>query len=104
MATKPTKDEPYLILMDNHTTRFNYEVLQWMYDHHMKLYAFPPYSTPILQPLEQCLWVKAFCLAKSISSRRVHPVPSQKKWLPQLPFDASLNIEIFQIKRQQDRC
>jgi len=52
MATKPTKDEPYLILMDNHTTRFNYEVLQWMYDHHMKLYAFPPYSTPILQPLD----------------------------------------------------
>lgn len=51
-ATKPTAEHPVLIILDNHSSRFNIDMLREAMDNHVLLLALPSNTTDILQPLD----------------------------------------------------
>ena len=45
--------KPVCWMTDGHSSRFNFEVLQWCRDNQWKIYVSPPHTTGIHQPLDQ---------------------------------------------------
>lgn len=51
-ATQPTASHPVLLILDNHSSRFNSDMLKAAMDRHVFLFALPPNTTHLLQPLD----------------------------------------------------
>ena len=49
---KPTAERPALILLDNHSSRFDYEMMEFAKQNHVILFTLPPNSTDKIQPLD----------------------------------------------------
>lgn len=49
---KPTKEKPFILLMDGHSTRLDYDNVIWMLEHNIIPILFPPNSTGYLQALD----------------------------------------------------
>lgn len=51
-ATKPTADRPILLILDNHTSRFDVEFLEEALKNHVYVLLLPPNLTHLLQPAD----------------------------------------------------
>ncbi len=51
-ATKPTADSPILLILDNHTSRFDVEFLEEALKNHVHVLLLPPNLTHLLQPAD----------------------------------------------------
>lgn len=51
-ATRPTAAHPVLLILDNHSSRFNSDMLKAAMDRHVFMLALPPHTTHLLQPLD----------------------------------------------------
>jgi hypothetical protein len=52
LAVPPTKENPVLLILDNHETRFNWSNIKYAMDNNIIMYAVPPNTTSICQPLD----------------------------------------------------
>lgn len=52
LHVKPSKDNPALILMDNHSSHINLKVVQFARQHSIIIVTFPPHCSHKLQPLD----------------------------------------------------
>lgn len=78
-AVRPTPDRKALIILDNHSSRFDGDMLQFALDNNVILLSLPPNTTPFLQPLDVGVFgpfkkrmhsaVTTFCLD---GSQRLH--------------------------------
>lgn len=51
-ATKPTAEHPVLLIVDNHSSRYNVEMLEYAMQNHVIMLSLPPNTTNLLQPLD----------------------------------------------------
>lgn len=51
--SKPTKDDPVLLLVDGHGTHKELEVILFARNNHVHMLSFPPHTTHKLQPLDR---------------------------------------------------
>lgn len=51
--TKPTKEDPVLLLIDGHGTHKELDVILFARTHHVHMLSFPPHTTHKLQPLDR---------------------------------------------------
>jgi hypothetical protein len=49
---KPTADRPALLLVDNHVSRFNADMMEFARVNHVIMFSLPPNSTDKVQPLD----------------------------------------------------
>lgn len=54
--SKPTRNEPVLLLMDNHEAHLSYEVIKLAKDTGVILFTLPPHTSHKLQPLDKCVY------------------------------------------------
>lgn len=53
---KPTKDDPVLLIMDNHETHISIEIIEKAIDNGIVLLTLPPHTSDNLQPLDRCVF------------------------------------------------
>jgi hypothetical protein len=47
-VVKPTAEDPVMLLVDQHSSRFNVPVMEYCRDHHIRLFVLPPNLTHLL--------------------------------------------------------
>jgi hypothetical protein len=52
LPTPPTENEPVLLLLDDHSTRYNWQCIEFALHHHIIIYLLPPHMTSVMQPLD----------------------------------------------------
>ena len=65
---KPTAEDPVMLVMDQHSSRFNLLVMEYCRDHHIRLFVLPPNLTHLLSVgiLHACLsWCLCFRIPRS---------------------------------------
>ena len=53
---KPTEEQPILLLLDNHLSHVNLDVINYAKDNHITLLSFPPHCSHHLQPLDKTVY------------------------------------------------
>lgn len=53
---KPTKEDPVLLIMNNHETHTSIEIIEKAVDNCIVLLTLPPHTSDNLQPLDRCVW------------------------------------------------
>lgn len=51
-GTIPSKESPFVLLVDNHSSRFHPKTLIWARERHLHIWTLLPNSTSIAQPLD----------------------------------------------------
>ena len=54
--TKPSKDKPILLIVDNHESHRSLQVLDYATEKSVILLSVPPHTTHKLQPLDRCVY------------------------------------------------
>lgn len=54
--TKPSKNSPILLIMDNHEAHISFSVVKLAKDNHVILLTLPPHTSHRLQPLDRCVY------------------------------------------------
>lgn len=54
--SKPTLDDPVLLIMDSHEAHLTYEVIRLAKDSGVILFTLPPHTSHKLQPLDKCVY------------------------------------------------
>jgi len=50
--TRPTKEDPVLLIVDNHSSRMSMEAVEYCRENHAVMLSLPPHSTHKIQPLD----------------------------------------------------
>jgi len=50
--TRPTKDDPVLLVVDNHSSRMSLEAVEYCRENNVVMLSLPPHSTHKIQPLD----------------------------------------------------
>ena len=53
---KPTRESPYLLLLDNHSSRISIDSLNFATENGITMLTFPPHTTHRLQPLDRSVY------------------------------------------------
>lgn len=54
--SKPTRNDPVLLIMDNHEAHLSYDVIKLAKDTGVILFTLPPHTSHKLQPLDKCVY------------------------------------------------
>ena len=54
--TKPSKEYPVLLLLDNHSSHISLKAIDFCRDNFITLLSFPPHCSHELQPLDKCIY------------------------------------------------
>lgn len=50
--SKPSAEQPVLLVLDNHSSHRDLQVIQYCRENHINLLSFPPHASHIMQPLD----------------------------------------------------
>lgn len=53
---RPTNSSPVLLLLDNHSSHLNVEILTYAKENHVEMLSFPPHCSHKLQPLDRSIY------------------------------------------------
>lgn len=72
---KPSKDNPVLLILDNHTSHCTLDAVLFLRDNHIHALTIPPHSSHKAQPLDRCIHnsLKIFYAAECEKWMRNHP-------------------------------
>jgi len=54
--TRPSEEDPVLLVLDNHSSRMSLEAVEYARENHVVMLSLPPYSTHKVQPLDVTLY------------------------------------------------
>lgn len=73
--TKPSADDPVLLILDNHSSHISIPAIKFCREHHIHLLSLPPHSSHRLQPLDKTFFgpLKAYYANECSKWMSAHP-------------------------------
>ena len=80
--TRPTKEEPVLLILDGHASHKDLDVILFARQHHVHMISLPPHTTHKLQPLDRAImrpFKAAYNQACGVWMRKYQPLKISQK-------------------------